>query len=148
MYELIADTGDPLRCRNDETLLRFIDSGPHDSRSWLHATAESQFPDFVPQIVEMFDSPRAGDAVVFAAEAASFDRSNRGGHGSALRRDMIVPMIWSGPDIPSGGRIEVARTVDVTPTLLELLSVPLPGREMLAMDGVSLTEALRAARTD
>ena len=46
----------------------------------------------MPQSVEMFDSPRAGDIVLFAATDWSFNKDDQGGHGSCLPRDMHMPM--------------------------------------------------------
>lgn len=146
-YRLDVTHGDPLEYLAHPPLREFVEAGNHTSRQWLAATAQSRYPDFVPQIVEMFDSPHAGDAVVFAADSATFDTSTRGGHGSALQRDIIVPMIWCGPGIPTGGQIQSARTVDVAPTLLDLLQADRNGYRGPPTDGVSLAQELRNARS-
>ena len=53
-----------------------------------------------------------------------------------------VPMLFRGPGIPAGRRIEVAvQTVDILPTALDLLGVPPPPGAKLA--GRSLAPALR-----
>ena len=59
---------------------------------------------------------------------------------------MRVPMFFSGPGLPRGGRIEYARSLDLTPTVLELLGKPLPSRAG-PMDGISIAEPLRNAAT-
>jgi arylsulfatase A-like enzyme len=103
------------------TLERVIREGWHDSDTWLRATVDSPYPDLVVQMVEMFDSPRAGDIVLFAEDGWDFGSRNRGGHGSITRSDMIVPMVFLGPGIPAGRTIPYARLVDVAPTVLRLL---------------------------
>ena len=54
------------------------------SREWLEATAKTDRPDFVPQAVEMFDSPRGAGGVVYRTtrkatqqEAAEWDDSRK-----------------------------------------------------------------------
>lgn len=138
-------SGDPLDYRDDGACAAFVEAGWHSSREWLAATAHTRYPDFVPQILEMFESPRAGDIVVFADEGWTFRRGERGGHGSAASSDVCVSMFFSGPDLPRGASIPHGRLVDVMPTLLELL-----GRgDRLAragqIDGESLAAELRQA---
>lgn len=144
-YRLRIERSDPLGYLGLPQLKSFVEEGWHDSRSWLAATAAADYPDFVPQVVEMFSSPRAGDIVVFAAEDWSFER-DRSGHGSAKASDMRVPLYFAGPDLPPGGRIECARLVDIMPTVLDLLGEANRLRTIEPIDGVSVAEALRHAR--
>ncbi|UCG32675.1 MAG: alkaline phosphatase family protein [Phycisphaerales bacterium] len=148
IYALDVLEGDPLGYASDPTVRHSLEAGALSSREWLSLTAQTDYPDFVPQIVEMFNSPHAGEAVIFAGPGASFSRTNRGGHGSALARDMRVPMIWRAPGIPAGARIQHARTVDVMPTVLEYLGRPLSPAESKRADGLSLTDRLSAATTN
>ncbi len=124
---------------------RTVRDGWHNSRVWLAASANARFPDFVPQIVELFDSPRAGDVIVFAADDYSFSDDWHGGHGSCVYRDMHVPLFFTGPGLPPGGRIPAARLVDVTPTVLDLLGATESLPADVTFDGVSLLPALRSA---
>ncbi|MGE0482264.1 MAG: alkaline phosphatase family protein [Phycisphaerae bacterium] len=140
-----ADVRDALGYRVDGQLAAFIDAGWHTGREWLAATAGTRYPDFVPQIVELFDSPRAGDVVVFAADDWSFDREQPGGHGAALASDMRIWLSFSGPDLPAGTSLPTARIVDVVPTMLELLGESECLRTAGPFDGVSLAGPLRAA---
>lgn len=140
-----GDLADALGYRADARLSAFIDAGWHTGREWLAATAASRYPDFVPQIVELFDSPRAGDIVVFAAEDWSFDREQPGGHGAALASDMRIWLSFSGPDLPAGATLSTARIVDVVPTILELIGEADCLRTAGPFDGVSLAAPLRAA---
>ncbi len=98
-----------------------IAEGWHDGDTWLKATIDSPYPDLMVRMVEMFDSPRAGDIVLFAEDGWDFGSRNRGGHGSITRSDMVIPMIFVGPGIPAGETIPYARLVDIAPTLLHLL---------------------------
>jgi arylsulfatase A-like enzyme len=112
-----------------------------DGRAWLRATANDPYPDFVPQIVASFDHERAGNIVLFAAEGWDFSHNDPyGGHGSILRREMQVPMLFAGPGLRPGGVIPCARNCDLMPTLLHMLtgeSRPLDGTRV-DIDGVDL----------
>ncbi len=143
-YRVVAYAGDPLALESTPALARFVEAGWHASREWLAASATARYPDIVPQLVEMFDSPHTGDLVVFAAEDWLLYPTEWAGHGSTLHRDMHVPMFFAGPDLPAGTQIPVARLVDFTPTLLGLLGEQ-ERIARFAMDGVDLSAALRAA---
>jgi len=117
----------------------------HSSREWLAATIDSNWPDFVPQVVEMFDSSRAGDIVVFASNDWALHRDDDGGHGSCVARDMRVPMYFAGPELPNGARIPCGRLVDVMPTILDLLGESGRLSKCPPIDGQSLLPELRSA---
>ena len=144
LYRLTIDGTDPLGYTADPTLREYVAAGWHDSRSWLAATVETAYPDFVPQVVEMFDSPRAGDIVLFAAENWAFDEW-QSGHGSCSARDMHVPMYFAGPDLPAGTQIDYARNVDIMPTILDLLGEAHRLSDIEPIDGRSVAEELRRA---
>jgi len=60
-------------------------------------------------------------------------------HGSPHGYDTQVPIVFYGADVRPGRRFEAARTVDIAPTIAELLGLtPPPG-----IDGRSLTPLLR-----
>ena len=139
-----VEPGDPLGFSGDAALAAFTQAGWHTSRDWLAATAASAHPDFVPQIVELFDSPRAGDLVVFAAPDWVFSGHGDGEHGSCLPDDMLIPMYFAGPGIPGGTSIPHARLVDVAPTLLDLLDEGDRIKDY-RFDGVSIADHLRHA---
>ncbi|NOZ19943.1 MAG: hypothetical protein GXP25_02525 [Planctomycetes bacterium] len=106
---------------------------PFESRKWLEATADTQFPDLVPQILAYFDGPLAGDIAIFAASPWDFGSTDKGGHGGLRAVDMHLPMLLAGPGVPHK-RMKTARSVDLVPTLLHLLGQPpAPG-----LDGVNL----------
>ncbi len=121
LYRFERLEGDALGDWTNEALEQVIADGWHACDVWLTATVDSLYPDLVVQMVEMFDTPRAGDIVLFAEDGWDFGSSNRGGHGSITRSDMVVPMVFVGPGIPAGRTIPCARLVDVAPTLLHLV---------------------------
>lgn len=118
----------------------------HSSREWLAATMHSAWPDFVPQVVEMFDSTRAGDIVVFAADGWALHRDDDGGHGSCVARDMRIPLYFTGPGLAGGSQIPCGRLVDVMPTVLDLLGELSRLSKHPSIDGESLLSELRSAR--
>ena len=81
--------------------------GWHDSQAWLRRTARSKHPDFIPQIVELFDSSAAGDVMIFMAHDYVLAGHGGGEHGSCLAADMRIPMYFAGPDLPEIGRAHV-----------------------------------------
>ncbi len=103
-------------------------------RRWLQLTAGTPYPDLPAQIVAYFRARRAGDLVLFAADGWDFRDVHSGGHGGFAPGEAFVPMAIAGPGIQPR-RLDVARTVDLVPTLLDLLGAePIDG-----VDGVSLT---------
>lgn len=143
-YRYDPSPADALSYLADPQLRSFVQAGWHSSRDWLAATAKSPYPDLVPQIIEMFDSPRAGDIVFFASAGWDFSSDERAAaHGSVLPQEMLVPLIIAGPGIQPGRQIPVARNCDVMPTIIELLSdntrkLAIPA----GIDGVSLVPQL------
>jgi hypothetical protein len=145
-YRIAESEGDPLGYQRDAKLTEFVKAGWHTSREWLTATASARFPDFVPQAVELFDSPRSGDVVFMAAEGYLFsERGEHGGHGSCLARDMRIPLFFAGPDLPKGAEIDHARLVDIMPTILGLLGHTDRLKKAAPIDGIDLTPELRSA---
>lgn len=113
----------------------FIESADwHDAPTWLAATADSACPGVIEQLADLFDSPRAGDVVLFAAEGWDFTPGNRGGHGGISANDTRVPLIFSGALLDRSATIEAARLTDVTPTILGLLGKA-PADEEFVFDG-------------
>lgn len=145
-YRYTVTNGDePLGYLDDPTTAAFVRAGWHASREWLDATVRTDFPDTVPQVVEMFDSTRAGDIVVFAADGWSFHRHDRGGHGSCIAHDMLATYFFSGRGLPAGGHVETARLVDVMPTLLDLMGESARLGGLPPIDGVSIADELHSA---
>jgi hypothetical protein len=93
---------------------------------WLRQTADTEYPDLVPQVIAYFDSPRAADLAVFAAPGWNFGFPNKAGHGGLRSTEMYVPLLLAGPGIPHERRPGPVRSVDLMPTLLGLLGRPVP----------------------
>jgi hypothetical protein len=145
-YRISNAQGDLLGLATAPELARFVETGWHDSRAWLATSAGTKYPDLVPQVVEMFDSPRTGDVVLLASEASAFELPWLGGHGSCLASDMRIPLMFAGPDLPAGATIECARLVDVVPTVLGLLGEAKRLETIPPLDGIDLSGQLRSAR--
>ncbi len=90
------------------------------SRTWLEATAQTTFPDLLPQILAYFEAARGADVVVFAAPGWDLGHKWKAGHGGIRPGEMNFPLIMAGPGI-SHGELATGRAVDVLPTILELL---------------------------
>jgi len=102
----------------------------YTGREWLAMTNKTDYPDLPEQIVTLFQHHRVGELVLFAADGYDFRDNNVAAHGGTRAVDMHVPFIIAGEGIPHG-RLENIRTVDLKPTLLQLL-----GREVPAgLDG-------------
>jgi hypothetical protein len=115
------------------------------SREALELSADTEYPDALIQIAQLFRTQRTGDIVVSAS--AGHDLRERfewpehfSSHGGLIRDHMLVPVATSvaleeGP----------LRTADVATTVLDYLGVPLPS----GVDGVTrLRRASSAERAD
>jgi len=117
---------------------------PARPRRWLVVTNDTDYPGLPTQILAYFRAPRAGDLAIFTSPGWDFLSSNRAGHGG-LRAcdDMHVPLLLAGPGVPHK-TISVARTIDLVPTLLQLLKTDNPGyhtkKHPQKFDGQSLIQ--------
>ena len=134
-YRYVLAPDDVLGYLEDSDLAAFVAEGFHSSREWLAATRRQTHPDIVPHLIPLLRNPRSGDVVLFAARGYSFGHE-KSGHGGIHRDDMRIPMIFVGPDIEPGGTIDVARAVDLAPTILQLLGCEVPDDR--TFDGVPL----------
>jgi len=139
---------DPLEYTAHRAAKPLVDNGFFTADQWLQATCDSKFPDLVPQIVEMFDSPRAGQIVIFAEQGWDFHQNDLGGHGSVLAQDMLVPMVLAGPRIQVGGKLRTARLVDLMPTIIDMLGCENRLQRCGRLDGKSLMPQLLGTPTD
>jgi len=136
----VIDGGDPLGYNEGLYKNEVLSGEFHTAGTWLKETARSGYPDLPVQIMEMFDSRRAGDIVIFAAQGWNFDKHLIGGHGGVSPEDMLVPMIFAGPGIAPGSHIDTACVVDVAPTVIDMMdSDKLNGHRF---DGHSLLPAM------
>jgi hypothetical protein len=137
-YLYQPDPDDVLGYRDDPELAAFVDAGYHASRDWLNATANQEFPDVVPHLIPLLHVHRAGQVVVFTQPGYSFVRES-GGHGGIRQAEMLIPFMLAGPGIEPGRVLETARSVDLVPTLLDLLDID-PAEDRW-LEGVSLLQA-------
>jgi predicted AlkP superfamily phosphohydrolase/phosphomutase len=137
---------DPLGYASNSKASALMDGEYHDADTWLAATLDTPKPDCIVQLIELNDSPRSGDIVLFAADGWAFGGAEKGGHGGLLQHEIIVPWIWAGPGLPAKSSISAARTVDLMPTMLHLIGRPeaVPA----GLDGKSLAERLKMGRRD
>lgn len=112
---------------------------PMTLRQWLEATYQTEYPDVGTGLLSYFDGPLAADLVAFPMPLWDFDGWRKAGHGGIRNCEMLSPMLIAGPGIPHG-RLPVARTVDLMPTLLQALGKPIP----CGLDGESLLERLNS----
>ena len=102
----------------------------------LQNTYNTNYPDALVQINQLFESPRTGDIIVTASpghdlRAKHENPEHRSSHGSLIKDHMLVPIAIN-TDISK----EFIRTVDLFPTILKLLGYELPQ----LLDGKSLVD--------
>ena len=101
-------------------------------RELLESSRATQFPDAPRQLLQLLSCARSGDLVLAADPGVDFRGpwelpEHRSGHGSLFAEHMLVPIAASVP-LP-----DVAlRTVDLMPTMLEILGALVPD----GLDGV------------
>ena len=109
---------------------------PQTPQAWLEASAETEYPDLVPQVMAYFDARCAGDIAVFAAPGWDFTRKYKAGHGGLRPAEMYTVLLMAGPGVPHDQPAAPVRAVDAVPTLLGLLGRPVPtdldGRDLFA----------------
>ncbi len=137
-YAYEPQSGDVLEYMQTPELAAFVSAGYHTARDWSQATAEQTRPEVVPALIPLLNVHRAGQVAVFAEPGYSFVTEN-GGHGGLHREEMRIPFMIAGPGIPAGQTIPVARSVDLVPTLLDLLGQK-PDEDQW-LEGLSLLDA-------
>ncbi len=117
-YAYIPTDGDPLGLGGG---LNGLDaSAAHD------ACADSAYPDALVQIANLAGAARSGEIIISAAR--DWDLRSRfepiphvSSHGALHREHMLVPLLTSRPP-----RHRPRRTVDVMPSALHVLGIPVP----------------------
>lgn len=148
MYKYRVQSGqDPLGYTADARAGALCDGEFHATLEWLAATANLSHPDIVPRLGEAFESPRAGDIMIFAATAWDFSTESRGGHGGLDRDEMLIPMYFAGGNLPRGGKVAVGRLTDLVPTVLEFIGWRDLGVHPHHFDGASIADRLHGRVT-
>jgi hypothetical protein len=125
-YSYKPESADPFGLKGD------INTGNH--REALEATFESNYPDGLFQIEQLFRSHRAGDIVVSANRGYDLRDfweipEHKGSHGSLQREHMMVPLIYN----QQGWAGHAARTADLFSTILKWM-----GKDAMPSEGDSL----------
>ena len=123
-YRYVPDGGDPLGIG----ALRDADA----ATAWA-ATIGSDYPDAIVQIAHLAGAARAGEIILSAARHWDFRARfepipHFSSHGALHREHMLVPLLTNRP-LSKTPR----RTVDVMPSALAALGLPIPG----GLDGLS-----------
>jgi arylsulfatase A-like enzyme len=124
-YHYRREAGDPLGLGTD--LAAASTDGAYD------ATTGSEYPDGIVQIVHLATAPRSGEIILSAARDWDFRARYEpiphvSSHGALHREHMLVPLLLNHPP-----RREPRRTVDVMPSALAALGIPVPS----GLDGES-----------
>ena len=121
----VVEGRDPLGYADasDADLRRLAVEGEYSSLRWLEATVNTERPDVVPQLVELFDNPRIGDLVLLAAPGWAFTGINEtvAHHGGLTRGELLTPLVFAGPGAERMSR-GPSRAVNITPTILDYLN--------------------------
>lgn len=125
----ITDNGDPMRLN--------LPSEVMDADQQLINTFETDYPDALLQINQLFDSPRTGDLVISAKRGYDLRARHEkpehcSSHGSLDGEHMKVPLA-----INRKLNRELVRTVDIYPTVLKFLGKNVPDN----IDGVNLLKS-------
>jgi type I phosphodiesterase/nucleotide pyrophosphatase len=116
-------TGDPLGLGPLPT--------PLDRRRALEATFDSEYPDALVQIEQLFSAGRTGDLVVVARNGSDLRKAyewpeHHSSHGSLHREHMMVPLLYN----RTGWDPRPARTTDLFNTILKWSGRPtVPGTD-------------------
>jgi len=141
----VAAGADPLGYGDHPAAAQLSGGEFHTADAWLAATIDTEYPDVVSQLPEMFDSPRAGDLCLFARPGWDFGRTNKSGHGGLSRDETVVPLVFAGGGLPQGGRIRYARTLALVPTVVHFIRDEIDPALFRHFDERSLLDILRAA---
>jgi hypothetical protein len=130
-YKYTVTGSDPLGYVDEPEAAALIDGAYHDKDIWFLATRDTNYPDGIFQIAQLFDSERCGDIVVTAEKGWDLmDQGHIASHGGLDRPQLHVPCVIAGPGV-AHGIIPIARTVDIYPMYLEYLGIPHHGDRVL-----------------
>lgn len=113
---------DPFGYANHAHLKHLLNGKPHSAEDWLRATANTDRPNAVVELGQLFEDPQVGDLLVVTQKGWGFRKVKSGTHGSLIPEDMHIPLWIAGPGIPAERR-DFARGVDVYPTILHWLGL-------------------------
>ncbi len=121
---------DPLEYAHEPTLEPYVSTGRWlTDREWLDLTCTMHYPDAIHRLANSFGSPRSADLHLVAADGWDFTPAGlsrkvlTGSHGGLDRKQSMVPIMFWGRGVKRA-ELMTGRTVDILPTILELLDVP------------------------
>lgn len=102
---------------------------------------DSHYPDVFVQLKQLFSTSRSGDVILSAHSGYDFRKKfevpeHKASHGAICPEHMMIPLVMNHPiqNLKSKIGREKIRSVDVFPTMLELMGKKIPD----GIDGVSL----------
>jgi hypothetical protein len=122
------ETGDPLGYGDIKKSLTIDEA--------LESSFDSDYPDTMVQLMQLFQSPRSGDLVVVSKNGSDLRKAyewpeHHSSHGSLHREHMMVPLIYN----QRGWKPGPARTTDIFNSVLAWAGKPIPphtdGRSLL-----------------
>jgi len=132
-FEIIRRQGEP---REEFDLEQILD---------LYDGCVKSFDDEAGRILDYLQASGLAEntlVVIYSDHGMEFFEHETWGQGNSAIGDFSarVPVLMAGPQVPAATRLEgITRSVDLAPTLLELLGLPIPAQ----MEGVTLAAALR-----
>lgn len=145
-YVPIGD-GDPLGYGAAEQTAPLVSRGEEPAwfpaKEWLWASVGTAYPFAVPRIPRAFGlHATESDLILVAKPGYDFLAHSRGDHGGLDPEGMLTPLLIAGPGAPDPGQPLLATTVDLLPTMLELMGVRPSPEFASCLDGVSLGDPL------
>ncbi len=132
-FEIIRRQGEPREEFDLEQILGLYDG------------CVKSFDDEVGRILDYLQASGLAEntlVVIYSDHGMEFFEHETWGQGNSATGDFSarVPVVMAGPQLAAQTRLEgITRSVDLAPTLLELLGLPIPAE----MEGISLATALR-----
>lgn len=116
----------------------------------LYDSCVKQFDDEVGKIIDYIEKSGLLDdtiVIIYSDHGADFFETGCWGQGNTLVGDDPsgrIPIVIKGPGVPIGVNFEpTTRSIDVMPTLLDLLNIPIPTN----LDGVNLIPYVKAQKS-
>lgn len=116
----------------------------------LYDSCVKQFDDEVGKIIDYIEKSNLSDntiVIIYSDHGADFFETGCWGQGNTLVGDDPsgrIPLVIKGPGVPIGVNFKpTTRSIDVMPTLLDLLNIPIPTN----LDGVNLIPYVKAQKS-
>jgi len=123
-YKYSVKGDDPLGYDKNPSSKKLMDGKHYHKDKWFLATTDTNHPDALFQISQIFDSNRCGEIILSSEPGYDFLKEGHvGTHGGLEKAEMMIPCVIAGPGIKHG-RIPIARSVDIFPTYLKSFGIP------------------------